>query len=315
MSSIIDFKDVAYPGGRDYHEAQMRFREAATSGEFPSLLRSDYQDILLADYARAPQPLLSITYQTTSDRDEETYRGLKVLTEQILEVPEGGKYPEDMLDEKSTVTIANRKYGKIYAITREMIMFAKLAEIKRMASLNAEFLSTIYEKILVATIENTSNTTASASTLTLNRANLETVITAYRKQTDTAADGSSVKLGLVPDTLLVPPDLQFESQRLLNSTLIPGSANNDMNVLQGLLTIVVSHYLTSTSVWYVLKKNWANGLVVQNVIGPNPETFIQDVSGNNMPDGPFLYDEIKYRADLFFGAGVIDAKWAIRSTT
>jgi hypothetical protein len=293
----------------------MRFMEAATTGDFPNLLRSDMLDILLSAYGAVPQPLFGLCDVVTSTRESETYRGLKHLQDLRTEVPQGAEYGEMLLGEKDTVTITNRKYGGIIAITDEMIMYAKLAEFARLSSMLGDSLARNVDYQIAQVIETTTNTTASGSTLTFNRANLETVVTNFRKQTATAADGSTVKLGLVPDTLLIPPDLEFEARRLLQSTLIPGSANNDINVLQGSLNIVVSHDLSSTSLWYVLKSKWANGLKFQKVIGPPPEMSTQDVKGNNLPDSSFRYDKISYKARMLFGVGVIDAKWCIRSTT
>jgi len=292
-----------------------RFREAATTGDLPTLLREDYLDILLSAYGTVPQPLLGLCYQVTSDNPSETYRGLKHLQDIDSEIPEGSEYPEIIVGEKSTVTITNRKYGAIIAVTEEMIRYSKLAEMTRIGASAGEMLGRVVEKKIAAAIEDTSNTTASGSTLTLSRANLETVVNAFRIQTATAADGTTIKLGLTADTLLVPPSLEYDATRILNSTLIPGSANNDVNVMKGALNIMVAPYLTSTSLWYVLKSNWANGLVIQKVIGPPPELSQQEVKGNQQPDSTFRYDKISYKARMLFGVGVIDAKFCIRSTT
>jgi len=307
---------LAAEGYDDYSlNQEIKFHEASTTGDFPSLLRSDYQDILLSAYADVPQPLFSLCDTVTSNRESETYRGLKPLRDMNEIVPEGSEYPEMMLDEKSTVTITNRKYGGLISVTDEMIRYAKLSEFARLGAMLGDDLARNVEYQIAQVIETTTNTTATGSTRTLNRTNLETVVKEFKEQTTTAADGSTVKLGLVPDTLLVPPDLEFEARRLLQSTLIPGSANNDINVLKSSLNIVVSYYLSSDSVWYVLKSKWANGLKFQKVIGPPPELSIQDVKGSNLPDSSFRYDKITYKARMLFGVGVIDPDWCIRSTT
>lgn len=295
-------------------DKEKRFREAATTGDFPNLLRSDYQDILLSAYGSVEQPLMSLADVVTSTRESETYRGLTAIQDIYTEVPEGSEYGEILLSEKTVVTITNKKYGGLIAVTDEMIRYAKLAEFSRLGSLLGESLAKNVEYQIGAVIENTSNTTAATGApLTLNRANLETVVNQFKKLTATAADGTSVKLGLVPDTLLVPPDLEYEAKRLMQSTLIPGSANNDVNVLKSSLNIVISHYLTSTTAWYVLKKGWANGLKVQKVIGPPPELSVQDVKGSNLPDSSFRYDKLTYKARMLFGVGVIDSNFCISS--
>ena len=292
----------------------VKFQEAATTGEFPNLLRADFQDILLSAYGAVPMPLLGLCDSVTSVNENETYRGLKGLGALTQEVPQGGPYGELLLGEKDTVTITNKKYGGLLAVTDEMIRFNKLAEFNRMGSMLGDALARGIEAAIADVIEVATNTVAATgAALTLNRANLEAVIAQFKKQTATDAEGKSYFLGLVPDTLLVPPDLEFEARRLLNSTLIPGSANNDLNVLQSSLNIVVSYDLSSTSAWYVLKSKWANGLKFQKVIGPPPELSMQDMSATQA-EGVFKYDTIRYKARVLYGVGVISDVWAINSS-
>lgn len=289
------------------------FQEAATSSEFPNLLRADFHDILLSAFGEVPLNLTPLCFEVDSMNESETYRGLNPLGPTTKVVPQNSEYPERKLSDKDTVTIYNFKYGDIISVTEEMIMFNKFAEFKRLASEQGTMIAQGLETNLASVIENTSNTTTcTGGTLLLNRANLETAITNYRKQTTTDPDGNTVKLGLVADTLLVPPDLEMTARRLLNSQLIPGSADNDINVLKSSLDIVVGDFLTSTSIWYVLKRKWVNGLTLQKVIGPPPDLSVQDINATQS-DNRFRYDRISYKARLLVGMGVIDTKWAMRS--
>lgn len=299
----------------DPMERMMKFQEAATTGEFPSLLREDYRDILLSAYGSVPATLLPLCYVVDSNKESETYRGMKGLGPTTQKVPEGGEFPERMLGEKSTVTVTNYKYGDIVSYTREMSLYNKLSEFKRLATLQGMALADGLEENLADAIETSGNYTAYGSTLTLNRANLEAMILKFNTQTDTDEEGRTIKLGIKADTLLVPPDLEMEGKRLLQSSQIPGSANNDINVLQGGLKLVVSNRLASTSVFYVMKSNWPNGLVYQKVIGPPPESFIQDIKSSQVSDNVFRYDKISFRADMIYGIDVIDAKAILRSTS
>jgi hypothetical protein len=300
--------------GNESEAKYSRFREAVTSNELPTLLRSDYKDILLSAYDGVEKPLLGLAYQVNSDNESETYRGLKPIQDLDDIVPQGQEYPELMLGEKTTVTITNRKYGGLIAVTDEMLRYNKLAEMNRLGAMLGDALGRQVEKKIAAAIETSGNYTAYGSTVTLTRANLEAVVTMYKKQTQTAADGTTIKGGYIPDTLLIPPDLEYDARRIINSTLIPGSADNDMNVLKSSLNIVVSHYLTSTTIFYVMKSSWANGLLFQKVIFP-PELSLQNVTGENLPDSSFRYDKITYKARMLFGVGVLDAKAIVRSTT
>jgi len=52
----------------------------------------------------------------------------------------------------------------------------------------------------------------------------------------------------------VPPFLEFTADRILNSTLLPGSADNDRNPIKARRnwSIVVSPYLTDEDAWFLL---------------------------------------------------------------
>jgi hypothetical protein len=54
--------------------------------------------------------------------------------------------------------------------------------------------------------------------------------------------------------LFVPPALEFTADRILNSTLLPGSADNDRNPIKARRnwTLIVSPYLTDEDSWYLL---------------------------------------------------------------
>ena len=55
--------------------------------------------------------------------------------------------------------------------------------------------------------------------------------------------------------LIVPPALQFVADRLLESTLRPGSADNDVNATRNMGMLpqgyTVNHYLTDTDAWFI----------------------------------------------------------------
>jgi phage major head subunit gpT-like protein len=82
----------------------------------------------------------------------------------------------------------------------------------------------------------------------LSAASLKAGILAMRK----FKDDRGAPMGISPDTLVVPPDLEFDAVQLLSSPLQPGSANNDVNVLQGKLKVVTSSWLTDTNNWFLL---------------------------------------------------------------
>lgn len=67
-------------------------------------------------------------------------------------------------------------------------------------------------------------------------------------------DNRGVVIKVLPKTLVIPKELAFNAKRILASPLRSGSADNDINALRdmGIIeNVVVDHYLTSTTNWWV----------------------------------------------------------------
>jgi hypothetical protein len=69
-------------------------------------------------------------------------------------------------------------------------------------------------------------------------------------------DNRGLKINIAPRTLIIPPSLQFSAKQLLNSTLLPGSPNNDVNPIQSILNVEVDDYVTDggiggTNPWFI----------------------------------------------------------------
>lgn len=63
-------------------------------------------------------------------------------------------------------------------------------------------------------------------------------------------------LGMTPDLLLVPPELEDTALELVNSTLSPDSANNAINPQAGRFQVVPWHYLTDSNNWFMIDSVW-----------------------------------------------------------
>jgi hypothetical protein len=71
-----------------------------------------------------------------------------------------------------------------------------------------------------------------------------------------------LKIAVQPRSLIIPKELMFEAQRILQSTLQSGTANNDVNALKqmGLINnTVVNHYLTDPDAWFI-RTNCPDGM-------------------------------------------------------
>lgn len=102
-----------------------------------------------------------------------------------------------------------------------------------------------------------SNFTASR---TLSEANLETTLNTM--EATNAYDNMDNPIKITADTLLIPKALRFTAAKILNSTLLPAVATNDVNPLQGILNPVVWRYLTDEDGWFTLTarkgRRWYN---------------------------------------------------------
>ena len=79
-----------------------------------------------------------------------------------------------------------------------------------------------------------------------------------------AKNSRGLKISLMPRCLIVSPSDWFNANRIVNSTLQTGTANNDVNVINATNAlpegVVVNHYLTDPDAWFI-KTNAPRGLM------------------------------------------------------
>lgn len=85
----------------------------------------------------------------------------------------------------------------------------------------------------------------------LTSSNVQTIQTTM--QSTNGVDERGNRILVVPNVLLVPPGLEHSAKVIVNSALVPGSGNNDVNTLQGMFGVVSNPYLTDDSdAWWML---------------------------------------------------------------
>tara|TARA_R110000737_G_scaffold35449_2_gene54470 strand:- start:539 stop:1108 length:570 start_codon:yes stop_codon:yes gene_type:complete len=135
---------------------------------------------------------------------------------------------------------------------------ANTKQVKGAATLNNAFDSTFTGgdgKELCATdhplVNNNDLRNEPSTAADLNETSLENALI------DIAAfvDERGLKVSVRGEKLVVPPALQFVADRLLESTLRPGTADNDVNASRNMGMLpqgyVVNHYLTDTDAWFI----------------------------------------------------------------
>ena len=159
---------------------------------------------------------------------------------------------EEAIEDNLYDRLASR-YTK--ALARSM---ANTKQVKGAATLNNAFDSTYTGgdgKELCATdhpLTNNNDLRNEPSTAAdLNETSLENALI------DIAAfvDERGLKVSVRGEKLIVPAALQFVADRLLESTLRPGTADNDVNAMRNMGMLpqgyVVNNYLTDTDAWFV----------------------------------------------------------------
>ena len=146
--------------------------------------------------------------------------------------------------------------------------------------------------------EGESGTQSNKGTTALSAVALQAAITAMMKY----KDDRGKLLGVTPDLLIVPPDLQWTAMELLESTYWPGegavTANTASNVLKGKLDLLVSPYLTDANDWFVLStKGVVKPIILQS------RTPIEFAALEADSESGFMRDEYIYGVRARYNAG------------
>jgi len=76
-------------------------------------------------------------------------------------------------------------------------------------------------------------------------------------------DERGLKISVIPETLIIAPANAFEADRILNTPLRVGTAENDINALRNMGKfpggVKVNHYLTDADAWFI-RTNCPDGL-------------------------------------------------------
>lgn len=196
---------------------------------------------------------------------------------QLEEVNELGAIPYEDATPGWDVTYVHRKFAKGRQVSQEMIddekfnMIQKLpkslalAKVRTMEQAAADVFNYGFtagggglaaftggdSKALFATDHTNRDGSVVQSnkiTTALTQTSLQTVITAMK----TRRDLKNQIVHYSPDTLIVPPALEFTARVILESTGKLGTEHNDINPVKGSLNLVVWPYLTSTTAWFVV---------------------------------------------------------------
>jgi len=107
-------------------------------------------------------------------------------------------------------------------------------------------------------------------------------------------DGAGLKTQIRAIRLIVPPELDFQASRILESTLQPESANNAINPAKGRVPYVQNHYLTDPNAWFLVTDC------------PDSMCFYWRRKAQFGLDNDFDSENAKYKSTMRFSAGWYD---------
>ena len=253
---------------------------------FGALLEPKLRKVFYETYDELPEQFSKIFHVNTSKKAKETDYGLGAMTpwtefgsSTTAVTGAGVKMPEvpyEVIDSGLERTYVHKEFAKGFKVERKFVddeMYKVIEKLPKdlaragrykvetdgASILNNAFTGTGYDgKALIAndhpllvTTAVTVHGTGKSSNLAsgaLSDATLKTALQIGRKQYDEAGKLIQYKF----DTLVVPPALEFVAYELIRSSQKVGTANNDINSLQGRLTVVVDDFLTSDTAWFLM---------------------------------------------------------------
>ncbi|MEL6344724.1 MAG: Mu-like prophage major head subunit gpT family protein [Myxococcota bacterium] len=121
-----------------------------------------------------------------------------------------------------------------------------------------------------------------------------------KMESDNAVDERGDRIMIMPTHLVVPMGLRFQAQRIINSELIPGSQNNDINPIRGRLEVLPWRALrdaTSAAAWWIIQER--RGMRIYDSGAPR-------IVAKEKENG-----DIVVQAEFYFGACIDNARYAL----
>ena len=115
-----------------------------------------------------------------------------------------------------------------------------------------------------------------------------------------AENDRGFNISLIPQTLIINPELVFEADRILNTDLRVGTADNDLNALKNMGKfpggVKVNHYLTSSTAYFV-RTNCSEGM-----------KYFERRADDFSMDNDFDTDNAKYKCTGRYSFGWTDPR-------
>ena len=298
-----------------------------TAGNFADLLKPGLKRIFDIGVSR-PRPIMELLFGVeSSTRFEEQYQGMG--TQGLVPVFDG-TVPYYDFDAGYRTDIRNYEFAMGTQVERRLVDDDQYGQIRRRATTLVDSFNTTIEADAVNVFingftdsgtnrmgastngadgvgllstahphspANTNNTQANEGTLALTIDNLDTTRQAMRNFTD----DKDQLLGVNPDLLLIPPELERTATQLISERAIyeAGSAQFDLNMFAGRFRPVVWDRLTDANAWFLIDStSMKQHLIWQWRIRPE---FSQADDFDGLT--------AKFRGYMRYGIGWTDWRW------
>ena len=251
-----------------------------TSGNFARLLEPGLKEIFTTAVNR-PEPIIDLLFgMETSNKGKEEYQAIGTSG---LVPPFAGTVPYEDVHGGYMTTIRNYEFAQGITAERNLLDDEQYNVIRRRAmSLGDSFATTVEHDAAQVFInaftdsgsnrmgasvagadavglcstahpnrpDNTGSTQSNEGTLALNIANLDTTKQNMMNWTDDKGN----LLGVIPDLLLVPAELERTATQIVSERAIyePGSAQFDVNMFAGRIKPVIWNRLSDANAWFLI---------------------------------------------------------------
>lgn len=296
----------------------MTLQEAASTSQFPQLLQSGLTGILFDAFTDVISTFQSWCNTVPSNKENEDYlRGSAIGLLPV--VKEDDPYVHIQVDLDSTVKISNAYYGAILDITDRLLRYDKTGLIRQMVTDLGRAAKQTLEAAAYTALTTAASYAAAAGTVD-NDVGVNTAATTFSAQglllafrtLTTMKDAKSGRyLGVMPDTLIVAPGLEWAAKQLLATDMIVrahGSTTAEIygtgqrNPMQGIFKqIIVTPWIGTSYQWAMME---AKRAFVYQEVEPL-QLWLSDVDARNNA-AYFEYDRISYKVREIFGFGMYD---------
>lgn len=302
--------------------------ESGSTSDFPLLLGDSMNKVLQKAYQQVPDQWRQLVNIATMPdfKEKEILRVSEA--DDLLEVQEEGEYKDSTLDE-SQEKYKLSVFGRTFSVGYRAIINDDLDAIRkqpdRFGKSASRLLNTLVFKNVLEANPNMSDAKAlfhadhkNLGNAALAEISLTAAITAMRNQTDE----KGTKIVVVPKFLLVPNELEWTARKLLQSAQVPGTANNDENVLRDVgLVPVVCPWLTDANDWYLIADPATTDTIEVGFlrgVGEAPQLFLKSpgwTTITGMQVSPFDMDDepIKYKVRHIAQAKAVDWRGMYKS--